>query len=87
MQFLKDNDVSLFPTPPESPDLNPKENMWHELKHFIRTIVKPQNKEELFQGIKTFWATVTPEKCSRYVDHLKKVIPRVLEVNSAATGY
>jgi len=87
LKFLKDNNVSLFPTPPESPDLNPIENMWHELKHFIRTTVKPRNKEELFQGIKTFWGTVAPEKCSKYINHLRKVIPRVLEVNGEATGY
>ena len=49
--------------------------------------MKPQNKEELFQGIKTFWGTVTPEKCSKYINHLRKVIPRVLEVNGEATGY
>jgi hypothetical protein len=45
--------------------MNPIENVWHELKYFIRTVVKPVNKEELFAGIQQFWATMTPEKCSR----------------------
>ena len=31
--------------------MNPIENVWHELKYFIRTVVKPVNKEELFAGI------------------------------------
>ena len=86
-KFLADNKVPLFQTPPESPDCNPIENLWHELKHFIRTTVKPQNKDELMRGIETFWGTVTQEKCCRYIDHLQKVIPKVLEVNGEATGY
>ena len=86
-KFLQDNNVPLFTTPPESPDCNPIENLWHELKHFIRARVKPCNKEELIQGIETFWGTVTPEKCCHHINHLKKVIPKVLEVNGAATGY
>ena len=56
--ILKDNSIPLFKTPPESPDCNPIENLWHELKHFMRTTVKPHNKEELIQGIQTFWASV-----------------------------
>ena len=77
----------LFRTLPESSDCNPIENLWHELKHFIRTVVKPQNKDNLIQGIRMFWAKVTPKKCCRYIDHLKKVIPKVLEVIGEATGY
>jgi len=53
----------------------------------MRTTVKPHNKEELIQGIQTFWATVTVEKYCKYIDHLQKVIPKVLEVNGEATGY
>ena len=84
-KFVADNKVPLFQTPPESPDCSPIENMWHELKHFIRTTVKPQNKDELMRGIETFWGTVTQEKCCRYIDYLQ-VIPKILEVNGEATG-
>ena len=86
-KFLEDNGVAVFKTPAESPDLNPIENLWHELKHYIRNTAKPRTKEELLQGIKAFWKTVTAEKCRRYIDHLRKVIPKVLEVKGEATGY
>jgi transposase/Fe2+ or Zn2+ uptake regulation protein len=86
-RFLESNGVKLMVTPPESPDLNPIENLWHELKYFLRTFVKPQTKEELLSGIQAFWETVTPAKCCRYIDHLQKVIPRVIEVKGEATGY
>ena len=67
--------------------MNPIENLWHELKHFLRTTVKPRNKEELVAGIQRFWGSVTPEKCQRYIDHLQKVIPAVVEREGRASGY
>ena len=85
--FFNEEGVNWWKTPPESPDLNPIENMWHELKEFIRREVKPQNKEELIEGIKRFWNTVEVRKCNKYINHLRKVVPRVIEVEGAATGY
>jgi len=87
MQFIKDNGINYWPTPAESPDMNPIENLWHELKNVLRTMVKPKNKEELVSGIQTFWDTVTAEKCRRYIGHLKKVIPTVIERQGRASGY
>ena len=51
--------------------------------------VKPQNKQQLVEGIKAFWARkVTEKKCEKYIDHvLKKVVPAVVEVYGAATQY
>ena len=31
--FFEEHEITLFETPPESPDLNPIENIWHE--HFL----------------------------------------------------
>jgi hypothetical protein len=49
--------------------------------------IKPKTKDELVQGILSFWRTVTVDKCTRYISHLKKVIPRIVELNGDATGY
>ncbi len=85
-KFLKTK-IPLLTTPPESPDLNPIENVWHEMKPYSRTMAKLRNKEELLLAIQAFWATVTPEKCNRHIGHLKKVIAKVIELNRDATGY
>lgn len=85
--FFEDNGVNWWPTPPESPDLNPIENIWGSLKQYLRNVYKPKNLEELREGIKQFWATLTPAVCTRYIQHLKKVIPKVIEYEGGPSGY
>lgn len=85
--WLQEHSVNRWKTPAESPDLNPIENLWHELKEFIRREVKPKTKDELICGIERFWGTVDQVKCLKYIRHLRKVIPKVIEVEGAATGY
>ena len=48
------------------------------MKHYLQKYVKPKTKAELEQGIYDFWATMTPAKCSKYIGHLTKVVPEVL---------
>ena len=86
-EFFDENSINWWKPPPESPDCNPIENLWHELKEYIRREVKPHTKQELVDGIKEFWATVTVENCSRYINNLCKVVPKIIELNGAATGY
>lgn len=61
-KFFEENNVLWWKTPPESPDLNPIENLWHELKEFIRRVIKPKTKQQLIDGIQEFWETVDISK-------------------------
>ena len=56
--FYNEFGINWWCTPPESPDINPIENLWHEMKDYLRGTVKPKNKHELIEGITTFWATI-----------------------------
>ena len=85
--FFEDNGINWWKTVPESPDLNPIENLWHELKEFVRREVKPTTKQQLIDGIKLFWSTVDSVKCTKYIRHLRKVVPKVIEVHGEPTGY
>ncbi len=86
-RFLQENEVGWWRTPAESPDTNPIENLWHELKEYNRREVKPKTKQELIDGIQAFWSNVSQAKCAKYIRHLRKVIPKVIELEGAATGY
>ena len=78
--------MNWWPTPPESPDINPIENLWHEME-FLRREIKPKRKDELIEGIETFWQTVDVSKCRKYIRHLRKVVPKIIEYKGGATGY
>lgn len=84
---MQNNGIKRWVAPPESPDMNPIENLWGSLKYHIRRRKKPTNQQELLDGIQEFWDTVTPVVCCRYIDHLFKVVPKVVHVNGEASGY
>ena len=87
VRFTVENAVNWWKTPPESPDLNPIENLWHELKHFLRNKAKPHTKDELVHGIARFWAEkVDAAKCAKYIGHLQSVLPIVVARQGRASG-
>ena len=85
--FFKENGINWWPTPPESPDLNPIENIWGSLKQYLRNTYKPKNLVQLKEGIQQFWLTLTPQVCTRYIMHLNKVMPKVIEEGGGPSGY
>ena len=52
-------------------------------QEYIRREIKP-HKEQLIDGILKFWETVDVIKCRRYIGHLEKVVPMMIE---GPTGY
>ena len=52
------------------PDLNPIENLCHELKEYQRARVKPRTQFKLVEGIKSFWSTVDRAMREVYIRHL-----------------
>lgn len=86
-EFFAAEGVNWWKTPAESPDCNPIENLWHELKEYLRREVKPKCKQELINGIEQFWSTVDVTKCRKYIRHLRKVVPKVIEMQGGPTGY
>jgi len=46
--------INWWRTPPESPDIHTIEELWHELKFYLESKVKPSNKQALVDGIKKF---------------------------------
>ena len=84
VQYMTDHEINWWPTPPESPDLNPIEMLWNEMKNYCELA---QTRDELHQKILAFWRTVTPSKCRKYIGHLPKVLPVVVEKEGNASGH
>ena len=85
--YFNRKEIKWWKTPPSSADLNPIENVWSSMKQYLRTYVKPKTVPDLKDGIKQFWRTLTPQVCSKYIDHLLKVVPKVIEVEGKPSGY
>ena len=66
--WLPEHGIHWWKTPDESPDLNPIEKVWHEVKEDICHEVQPCNKDPLVNGILPFWRTVTVENVGGTLD-------------------
>lgn len=86
-EWMETNGINHWPTPPESPDLNPIERLWAAMKYYIRRRVKPTKKEELTQGIREFWSTVTPEMCRRYINRILKDAELIVANDGGPAGH
>ena len=88
-QFLENQKIEWWKTPAESPDLNPIE-VWGSMKNYLRDVHfrNPENRNlnGLKAGIKAFWKTLTPKVCSKYINHIKKVIPIIIQREGDASG-
>ncbi|CDQ84762.1 unnamed protein product [Oncorhynchus mykiss] len=83
---IANEDINWVKTPAESPDLNPIELVWHQLKTFIHNCAKPTGKDELVKAIKMFWLEkLTIQQRNKYIDNLSKVLPVVVELGGKVT--
>ncbi|CAF0953586.1 unnamed protein product [Brachionus calyciflorus] len=76
--FLKKNGINWVKSPAKSPDMNPIEMLWYELKEYIRK-KNIENEEDATKAIFEFQKKITPEKCQAYIKHLKKLNLTTLE--------
>ena len=80
--------INWWSSPPESPDLNPIENIWGTMKQAIRNRHKPRTLLQLEETIKHYWnMKVCAQVCTRYINHIKKVHPAVVEYEGEPTGF
>ena len=78
--FLQINNVIWGKAPAQSPDLNPIEMVWADMKNYIASKLC-KNLDDIKVAIGEYRITLSPEKCSRFIGHLKKVMEQVIYKN------
>ncbi|XP_074600137.1 uncharacterized protein LOC141857566 [Brevipalpus obovatus] len=64
--------------PPYSPFLNPIENLFNQLKHYVKKL-KPSSPDEVFNGVEYASQVISPQDCLNYYTNMMKYIPMCLD--------
>ncbi|CDQ92551.1 unnamed protein product, partial [Oncorhynchus mykiss] len=72
-KWLKDNKVKVLEWQSQSPDLNPIESLWAELKKLVRAR-RHRNLTQLHQLCQEEWAKIHPTYCGKLVEGYPKCL-------------
>jgi transposase len=74
--------------PANSPDLNPIENVWAEMKRYIHSLPEyPKDRDTMVYQLKKFWKTMTIERCRSYIEGYDSRLKAVIEQKGDTSGY
>jgi transposase len=87
--YLKEQDYKIMEWPPQSPDLNPIENMWQLLKIRLNEFeTPPKGVQELYERVTKVWYDViTKEECQKCIESMPKRIKMCLKNKGYWTDY
>lgn len=85
-KFLENEKIKIIQIPPNSPDLNPIENLWKE----INTMCKEReckNENELFEVVKDAWEQIDKKYLESLVQSMPQRIQAVIKEKGRCTKY
>uniref|UniRef100_A0A8C4SYG6 Tc1-like transposase DDE domain-containing protein n=1 Tax=Erpetoichthys calabaricus TaxID=27687 RepID=A0A8C4SYG6_ERPCA len=85
-EWLQDNSVNVLEWPSQSPDLNPIEHLWRDLKLAVHRRF-PSNLMELERCCKEEWAKLAKDRCAKLVASYSKRLEAVIAAKGASTKY
>lgn len=68
-RWMEENNIDLMVWPAQSPDLNPIENLWCDIKKEV-FIAKPKNSNDLWSVIQEAWLKIPCDRCNKLVDSM-----------------
>ena len=83
---MVDNHMPLMPWPPQSPDLNPIENLWSILDRKLMDR-RVNSKQQLFQALDTCWRDLPATFLNDLVDSMPSRIDLVIQTRGGQTKY
>ncbi|KAG2465704.1 TCB1 transposase, partial [Polypterus senegalus] len=85
-EWLQDNSVNVLEWPSQSPDLNPIEHLWKDLKMAVHQHF-PSNLMELERCCKEEWTKLAKDRCAKLVVSHSKRLEAVIAAKGASTKY
>uniref|UniRef100_A0A3Q3SGG7 Tc1-like transposase DDE domain-containing protein n=1 Tax=Mastacembelus armatus TaxID=205130 RepID=A0A3Q3SGG7_9TELE len=85
-EWLRNNSVTVLDWPSQSPDLNPIEHLWRDLKMAVHQR-SPSNLTELERICKEEWQRIPKSRCEKLVASFPRRLMAVLVQKGASTQY
>jgi transposase len=87
-RWLRRSDLNVMRWPSQSPDLNPIEHLWAELKRRIQNRRQsPSNKKELWEAIEEEWESIPSDFCNKLIDTMPARIYDVIKAKGGHTSW
>ena len=86
MSYLSEQDFKIMDWPPQSPDLNPIENLWKTLG--VKVMERnPTNTEDLWVKLQEEWSKISIEDCQELIRSCSRRCAAVIESKGSFTKY
>ena len=86
MSYLSEQDFEIMDWPPQSPDLNPIENLWKTLR--VKVMERnPSNTEDLWVKLQEGWSKISIEDCQELIRSCSRRCAAVIESKGSFTKY
>lgn len=85
-EWFSQENIPVLSWPAQSPDLNPIENLWNDVKCAIAK-QKYKNLDDLWTGIQNSWYSIPKERCQNLIQSMPRRCQAVLENKGYSTKY
>ena len=85
-RYLENKEQEVLDFPPQSPDLNPIENLWSQLNSSVQER-SPKNLDELFGILEKAWKKIPVEKLEKLVLSMPNRLKEVIKNKGGPTSY
>jgi len=87
-RWLTERNIEILPSPANSPNLNPNENVWNDIKKAIRNeIVLPRTKAELKSVITRIWDRFSENTIDKLITQMPRRCAEVIRQKGFSTKY